>query len=180
MWPHRQQPTRLPHPWDSPGKNTGVGCHFLLQCVKVKSESEVAQSCPTLSDPMDCSPPGSSIHGILQARVLEWGAIAFSNTITGLPEISLLQESCYLTSEDSRVLQVESMPLIKICCTVLNIRRNYNDLHVTSVIIHLLICLCTQLPMLKRMQPNGKHFQKNQTSPIKRKKRKNENVSDKA
>ena len=67
-----------PYPWDSPGKNTGVGCHFLLQCMKVKSESEVAQSCPTLLDPMDCSLPGSSIHGILQARVLEWGAIAFS------------------------------------------------------------------------------------------------------
>ena len=79
--PHRRQPTRLPPPWDSPGKNTGVGCHFLLQCIKVKSESEVAQSCPTLSDPMDCSPPGSSVHGIFQARVLEWGAIAFSNTI---------------------------------------------------------------------------------------------------
>ena len=65
-------------PWDSPGKNTGVGCYFLLQCMKVKSEGEVAQSCPTLSDPMDCSLPGSSIHGIFQARVLEWGAIAFS------------------------------------------------------------------------------------------------------
>ena len=77
--PHRQQPTRLPHPWDSPGKNTGVGCHFLLQCMKVKSESEVTQSCLTLSDPMDCSLPGSSIHGIFQGRVLEWGAIAFSN-----------------------------------------------------------------------------------------------------
>ena len=76
--PHRQQPTRLPHPWDSPGKNTGVGCHFLLQCMTVKSESEGAQSCPTLSNPMDCSAPGSSIHGIFQARVLEWGAIAFS------------------------------------------------------------------------------------------------------
>ena len=75
--PHRRQPTRLPHPWDSPGKNTGVGCHFLLQCKKVKSESEVAQSCPTLSDSMDCSLPGSSIHGIFQARVLESGAIAF-------------------------------------------------------------------------------------------------------
>ena len=75
--PHRRQPTRLPRPWDSPGKNTGVGCHFLLQCMKVKSESEVTQSCPTPSDPMDCSPPGSSIHGIFQARVLEWGAIAF-------------------------------------------------------------------------------------------------------
>ena len=78
--PHRWQPTRLPCPWDSPGKNTGVGCHFLLQCMKVKSESEVAQSCPTLRNPMDCSPPGSSIHGIFQARVLEWGAIAFSAT----------------------------------------------------------------------------------------------------
>ena len=76
--PHRWQPTRLLCPWDSPGKSTGVGCHFLLQCMKVKSDSEVAQSCPTLSDPMDCSLPGSSIHGIFQARVLEWGAIAFS------------------------------------------------------------------------------------------------------
>ena len=75
---HRWQPTRLPCPWDSPGKNTGVGCHFLLQCVKVKSESEVAQSCLTLSDPMDYSLPGSSVHGIFQVRVLEWGAIAFS------------------------------------------------------------------------------------------------------
>jgi len=77
--PHRWQPTRLPCPWDSPGKNTEVGCHFLLQCMKVKSESEVAQSCPTPSDPMDCSPPGSSVHGIFQARVPEWGAIAFSD-----------------------------------------------------------------------------------------------------
>ena len=70
--------TRLPCPWDSPGKNTGVGCHFLLQSMKVKSESEVAQSCSTPSDPMDCSLPGSSVHGIFQARVLEWVAIAFS------------------------------------------------------------------------------------------------------
>ena len=78
--PHRRQLTRLPRPWDSPGKNTGVGCHFFLQCMKVKSESEVTQSCPTLSDTMDCSLPGSSVHGIFQARVLEWGAIAFSKT----------------------------------------------------------------------------------------------------
>ena len=78
LQPHRQQPTRLPRPWDSPGKNTGVGCHFLLQCMEVKSESEVAQSCLTPSNPMDCSLPGSSIHGICQARVLEWSAIAFS------------------------------------------------------------------------------------------------------
>ena len=76
--PHRRQPTRLPRLWDSPGKNTGVGCHFLFQCMKVKSESEVAQSCPTLCNPMDYSPPGSPVHGIFQARVLEWGAIAFS------------------------------------------------------------------------------------------------------
>ena len=71
-------PPGSPRPWDSPGKNTGVGCHFLLQCMKVKSESEVAQSCPTLSDSMDFSLPGSFVHGIFQARVLEWGAIAFS------------------------------------------------------------------------------------------------------
>src|SRR5574339_111235 len=76
--PHRRQPTRLPHPWNSPGKNTGVGCHFLLQWIKVKSESEVAQSCPTLSDPMDCSLPGFSIHGIFQSSgvgchfLLQW------------------------------------------------------------------------------------------------------------
>ena len=75
--PHRRQPTRLPRPWDSPGKNTGVGCHFLLQCMKVKSESEVVSDS---SDPMDCSLPGSSIHGVFQARVLEWVAIAFSAT----------------------------------------------------------------------------------------------------
>ena len=77
--PHRWQPIGLARPWDSPGKNTGVGCHFLLQCMKVKSESEVAQLCLTLSDPVDRSLPGSSVHGIFQARVLEWGAIAYSN-----------------------------------------------------------------------------------------------------
>ena len=81
MRPHKWQPTRLPRPWDSPGKNTGVGCHFLLQCMKVKSQSEVAQSCLIPSDPMDCSLPGSSIHGIFQARVLEWGAIAYKLTL---------------------------------------------------------------------------------------------------
>ena len=70
--------SRLPRPWDSPGKNAGMGCHFLLQCMKVKSESEATQSCPTLSDPMDCSLPGSSVHGSFQARGLEWVASAFS------------------------------------------------------------------------------------------------------
>ena len=91
--PHRRQPTRLPRPWDSPGKNTGVGCHFLLQCMKVKSESEVAQSCLTLRDPIDCSLPGSSVHGIFQARVLEWGAIAFSSIFCYYHAIKHVQDT---------------------------------------------------------------------------------------
>ena len=86
--PHRGQPTRRPRPWDSPGKNTGVSCHFLLQCMKVKTESEVTQSCPTLSDPMDCSQPGSSIHGIFQARVLECHCLL--QTVTGDIQIAKL------------------------------------------------------------------------------------------
>ena len=85
--PQRRQPTRLLCPWDSPGKKTGVGCHFLLRCRKVKTESEVAQSCPTLNDPMDWSLPGSSVHAIFQARALEWSAIAFSQDISYLPEL---------------------------------------------------------------------------------------------
>ena len=109
----------LPCPWDSPGKNTGVGCHFLLQCTKVKSESEVAQSCLTLSDPMDCSLPGSSIHGIFQARVLQWGAIAFSRVTldrmgrTGLSEeVTLLRdlsEACWSGEEDSGFVVVAQL-----------------------------------------------------------------------
>ena len=71
--PHRRQPTRLPHPWDSPGKNTGVGCHFLLQCMKVKSESEVTQSCLTLSDPMDYSSPGPLSMGF--SRQEYWSGV---------------------------------------------------------------------------------------------------------
>ena len=104
MRPHRRQPTRLPCPWDSPGKNTGVGCHFLLQCRKVKSESEVTQSCPTLCDPMDCSPPGSSVHGIFQARVLEWGAIAFSKVVSdsATPWSVVCQD--YTTTKSNKVL----------------------------------------------------------------------------
>ena len=89
MPPRRQKPTRLCRPWDSPGKNIGVGCHFLLQCMKVKSESEVAQSCLTLCDPMDCSLQGSSIHGIFQARVLEWVAIAFPISLTRLKPLTM-------------------------------------------------------------------------------------------
>ena len=105
-------PTRFLHPWDSPGKNTEVGCHFLFQCMKVKSESEVAQSCPTLHHPMDCSPPGSSIHWIFQARVLEWGAIAFSfffnfyfyfillySTVLVLPYIDMNPPRVYMRSQ---------------------------------------------------------------------------------
>ena len=101
MWPHRWQPTRLPCPWDSPGKNTGVGCHFLLQCMKVKSEREVAQSCLTLS--MDCSLPGSSVHGIFQARVLEWDAIAFS-----VDWVSLWKIFLYLRLRGKRVGRLSS------------------------------------------------------------------------
>ena len=106
MQPHRRQPTGLPCPWDSPDKNTGVGCHFLLQCMKVKSESEVAQSCPTLSDPMDCSLPGSSVQGIFQARVLEWGAIASSTVtqqwITNTPSITKSYQLYPLTPMPSK------------------------------------------------------------------------------
>ena len=98
MQPHRRQPNRLRHPWDSPSKNTGVGCHFLLQCMKVKSESKVAQSCLTLSDPMDCSPPGSSIHGIFQARVPEWVTSAFSylDSILKSKDITLSTKVCLI------------------------------------------------------------------------------------
>ena len=108
--PQRQQLTRLHHPWDSPGKNTGVGCHFLLQCMKVKSESKVAWSCPTLSDPMDCSLPGSSVHGIFQARVLEWGAIAFSRGILTL----YLNGKIKLVSRREILIFVEPPVLLKL------------------------------------------------------------------
>ena len=98
--PHRRQPTRLPRPWDSPGKNTGVGCQFLLQCMKVKSESEVAQSCPTLSDPMGCNLPGSFAHGIFQATVLEWGAIAFSDSCLENPINSMKRQKNRKTKDE--------------------------------------------------------------------------------
>ena len=98
--PHRRQPTRLPCPLDSPDKNTGVGCHVFLQCMKVKSEIEVAQSCPTLSDPMDCSLPGSSVHGIFQARVLEWIGTAFSKKMLTTWKESDDQTRQHLKSRD--------------------------------------------------------------------------------
>ena len=101
--PHRRQRTRLPYPWDSPGKNTVVGCHFLLQRMKVKSESEAAQSCLTLSYPMDCSLPGSSVHGIFQARVLECGAIAFFHIYVFISVQSVTQ-LCQTLCESMRLL----------------------------------------------------------------------------
>ena len=89
--------TRLPCPWDSPGKNTGVGCHFLLQCMKVKSEREVAQLCPTLSDPMDCSLPGSSIHGIFQAKY--WSGVPLPSPFTSLPVFSSVLLCCHVVPQ---------------------------------------------------------------------------------
>ena len=85
--PHRRQPTRLCHPWDSPGKNTGVGCHFLLQCMKVKRESEVARSYPTLSDPMDCSLPGSSVHGFSKQEY--WSGVPLPSPCFIFPQLLL-------------------------------------------------------------------------------------------
>ena len=110
--PHRRQPTRLPRPQDSPGKNTGVGCHFLLQCMKVKSESEVTQSCPTPSDPMDCSLPGSSIHGIFQARVLEWVAIAFSKSCVKRNQSQKSQYFHLLLTHDVEPLVAQVWPTV--------------------------------------------------------------------
>ena len=103
--PHRRQPTRFPCPRDSPGKNNGVGCHFLLQCMKVKSESEVAQSCPTLSDPMDCSPPGSSVHGIFQQEY--WSRVPLpSPTRTGVGNGNSCRYSCLENPMDRKVLWI--------------------------------------------------------------------------
>ena len=113
VWPHRWQPTRLPRPWDSPGKNTGVGCHFLLQCIKGKRESEVAQSCVTLSDPMDCCLPDSSVHGIFQARVLEWVASAFSMFMFNSLENTEVCNPCY-TLESFRNFKREPTGAIQV------------------------------------------------------------------
>ena len=154
--PHRQQPARLPRPWDSPGKNTRVGCHFLLQCRKVKSESEVAQSCPTLSDPTDCSLLGSSVHGIFQARVLEWGAIAFSKDLTFLilsfkPASSLssftLIKRLFNSSSLSAFRVVNSNAIdffILILCstTLLNL----------LIICHIFVGFCTKMIMSQRIK----------------------------
>ena len=98
-----------PRPWDSPGKNTGLGCHFLLRRMKVKSESEVARSCPTLPNPMDCSLPGSSIHGIFQARVLERVAIPSPGDLPnpGIdPRSPALQADSFLPTESPEKPQI--------------------------------------------------------------------------
>ena len=140
--PQRLQPTRLPHPWDSPGKNNGVSCHFLLQCMKVKSESEVAQSCPTLSDLMDCSPPGSSIHGIFQARVLEWDAIAFSTTILYSTNISC-QFFCF-----SGVVLPNTLCLVfwtdfsLLRCTPVFLGLPHSYVYQNSCFLNLICCYC--------------------------------------
>ena len=126
--PHRWQPTRLSRPWDSPSKNTGVGCHFLFQCMKMKRESEVTQSCLTLRDPMDCSLPGSSIHGIFQARVLEWGAIAFSEIEDYNPGIAsqkTLRTVLSIKGQSTVMYGFET-----VCCTL-------NDGLLTVYIIHI-------------------------------------------
>ena len=130
--PYRRQPTRLPHPWDSPGKNTGVGCHFLLQCMKAKSESEVTQSCPTLSYPMDYySLPGSSVHGILQARVLEWGAIGLvrkKNTCYLLQSMAgFLSVSFPQLPQSVKVSLLNSSKTIPICSLNLFAARTLTD-----------------------------------------------------
>ena len=120
--PHRRQPTRLPRPWDSSGKNTGGGCHFLLQRMKVKSESEVAQLCPTLSDPMDCSLPGSSIHGIFQAWGLEWGAIAFSDSEVIVPA-KIVNTACTYWFSDIRHQNIQVVVLISNSVQLLYIQQ---------------------------------------------------------
>ena len=93
LQPHRRQPTRLPCPWDSLGKNTGVGCHFLLQCMKVKSESEVAQSCPTLCHPMDCvahqAPPSMGF-----SRQEDWSGVPLPSLMDGVGSCKQLLTTC--------------------------------------------------------------------------------------
>ena len=153
--PHRQQPTRLPSPWDSPGKNTGVGCHFLLQCVKVKSESEVAQSCPTHSDPMDCSLPGSSIHGIFQARVLEGVPLPSPTFLLVLYKLFFkhISSSCTLLPGSFNSLLVYKVifvppPAVSIYVfTYSTVMATEDELWAISSIIHVLSSLNIQMDM---------------------------------
>ena len=139
--PHRWQPTRLPRPWDSPGKNTGVGCHFLLQCMKAKSETEVAQSCPTLSDPMDCSLPGSSIHGIFQARILEWVTMP---SFRGYSWPRDRTHDSYISGLAGRFFTTEppGKPLISRLATYWVLKHIFIKL----VLLTILLCGCTSHP----------------------------------
>ena len=137
VWPHRRQPTRLLRPWDSLGKNTGVGCYFLLQCMKVKSESEVSQSCPTLSDPMDCSLPGSSIHGIFQASTAVGCFFQFvladTEAIRPLEVYALSIGQAFIPSH--LLLKTSHM-------ACLNLRRWKNTVHLWMGIAAKLVAIC--------------------------------------
>ena len=138
--PHRRQSTRLRRPWDSPGKNIGVGCHFLLQCMKVKSESEVAQSCPTLRDPMDYSLPGSCTHGIFQARVLEWVAIAFSwfpvKSMQKLSWVSIQNEYFHYSPFLHKITQVNNVCITR--SSTLCFAWGFQQLREDDFVIHFL------------------------------------------
>ena len=171
--PHRWQPTRLPCPWDSPGKNTGVGCHFLLQCMKVKSESEVAQLCPTFSDPMDSSPPGSSVHEIFQARVLEWGAIAFSNMHTSriynlIPDIHIYV--VVVVQLLSRVW-LFATPLTVVLQAFLSFTVSWSLLNLMSIELVMLsnhLIPCYPFHLLPSVFPSFRIFSNEKTFPVKR------------
>ena len=152
--PHRRQPTRLPRSWDSPGKNTGVGCHFLLQCMKVKSESEVAQLCPALSDHMDCSLPGSSVHGIFQARVLEWSAIAFSGRcMSGCKDFGRLGEhGSKLCNPETKSPLIAENEMIKFSPCVAFL---LNSIPLSAY--HLSVCLSLYLITYPSVHPSETH-----------------------
>ena len=126
---HELWPTRLLCLWDFPGKNTGVGCHFLLQCMKVKSDSEVAQSCLTLSDLVDCSLPGFSVHGIFQAQVLEWGAIAFSVSTVRifLKTCNIYDYTVKFIDIEEKVSNIYQVPTMCHACTKYSSQIPYDD-----------------------------------------------------
>ena len=143
---------QAPPSWDSPGKNTGVGCHFLLQCMKVKSESEVAQSCPTLSDPMDCSLSGSSIHGIFQARVLEWGAIAFSGP-QGLYQFNSVQSLSHV-----RLFAAPRIAARQVSLSITNSQSLPKLMSIKSVMPSSHLILCRPLLLLPQSLPASESF----------------------
>ena len=154
-----------PHPWDSPGKNTGVGCHFLLQCIKVKSESEVAQSCPTLPDPMDCSLPGSSVHGVFQARVLEWGAIAFSErySINNTYYILKIQFSSVQSLSRVRLFATPSIAARQASLSITNSRSLLKLMPIELVMSSSHLILCHPLLLLPPIPPSIRVFSNKST-----------------